>query len=1374
MGRRGRRRGTAKASSRRTSTPGSPRPGPQASSPDPLTHPIDMPIGRDEGADLGAQEVGAPLATLLDEQWWDSRSGAIAGRGYHFQDVIGTWLATRTIAGGFVVEQIVPEGLEDLSCEGMDAWHVQVKSRQAHVGDFPAAKAAGFVIDAWLRHRQRSTEQHEARLAVVFERPIARTSLGSWGQSLEEALSPDDAFRGALARAAAARDLDENDFAQVLQGICVVVVTWDDAEAETSTLLAQDTGLPAAAVLPIMLALRAEVARCADANAATSWSTRAGLTRTSLRRRVDELAALVDREALLEAVRDGVCEAVDLATPLEDASFYEGVAVQPGHVPAGLTVPRPDVVDAVLAGLDRTGACLVAGPSGAGKSAVAWMTAYVSRHVLWYRVRRLREQDVHLLLRLADAAGASVATPVGFVVDGVGVGALEAWDVLRRETAGRAGVLLLGSVRTEDMFPLATLADCAVVQPRLDEALAARIHSELTQRAATSTTHWLEAYERSDGLTLEYTYLLTRGRRLRDVLAEQVRARVRERRDIELAALATVASAHRWGASVPVAGLADALGVSEADLSRALRRLIDEHVLRREGDRLAGLHPLRSTVLAEEAHATPPPTMADTTRRLLWLLPPGELRTFVAGLLTDRHDLDGLVVTELAERAAGDEFDVLIAALHALRLADFSRTARRWVQVLDRHGVPPSMRPVTLNWAFIDSSLPEALSEAIDQRIIAAISEIGSTERDTCPMRDALVAAVGTEAILSSLARCSEPLTAARLLAPLAHTQLNSDAQAMVAGVPLATALRTASVNEIATLLAAAREVSLSLAEHLVGLTGGQDEILKTVFADHPWLTELEVIEQDGQTVSRARVLPAAGAPETEIDEDVRELARLLLHFVPAADKADVAAVFPGGRPMRIGDYTHATSGLLRQYARGRTAIAWNRARLRIAMAMVADADTTRRLNTGRRLLGDATPFVHTLSTGWIRGRLTRDDRDRLTRILQRLIHDVEQMHPPPPGTALYIADVDEEGMLEIDDPLHTLLHGIVSNLPGRLIDAEPNYRSLAAFIGDTLTREARKVEALDWRLLGLTQAPDTLPTLHGLLRDLHAVLAELAWGNTPQEALAREAKSTSRRTSLHQAATLARLSANRRLHAMVADLRQQCIHQQLDAEVVIREESYEREKATVWPPHTLAILVRLDSLSEWQDAQIRLREILTNLPETEPPVTLVPVRTGRIVPSFAATYVRQLWPAPNATRDWGDRLPPPHTTPLATSTLQAHQALQTLSAIAELARIRDIRAPVEAAAHTAASDFQHARHTIAAMTRDAVVEEVLDTLDTIAGRVQDELDGNLNDDDHSLAANIIEGIEEPNEDFNILAGLSLVTHEWDIDPAGARRLLSV
>jgi hypothetical protein len=189
-------------------------------------------------------------------------------------------------------------------------------------------------------------------------------------------------------------------------------------------------------------------------------------------------------------------------------------------------------------------------------------------------------------------------------------------------------------------------------------------------------------------------------------------------------------------------------------------------------------------------------------------------------------------------------------------------------------------------------------------------------------------------------------------------------------------------------------------------------------------------------------------------------------------------------------------------------------------------------------------------------------------------------------------------------------------------------------------------------------------------------------------------------------------------------------------------------------------------------DAQTHLVEILTDLPVGEPPVTVVPVREGKIVPSFAARYINGLWPAPDATMEWSEQLPPPHATPLANATLEAHQALQTLSAIAELARVRDIQQPVEVAAQAAASQFRQARQVIADLPSDPVVDEIFATLDALAGRVQEELDAPAKDNSFGLAANIAKGLEEPNEDFSILAGLSVVAHEWDIDPAGAQRLL--
>jgi hypothetical protein len=98
-------------------------------------------------------EVGdVDPAELVGALWSATRAGARSGRGYHYQDAVGAWLCGRALSGDLAVERIVPEGFEDLSCEGQDGCFVQVKSRQERVGDFTAATVARHVLDLAERH----------------------------------------------------------------------------------------------------------------------------------------------------------------------------------------------------------------------------------------------------------------------------------------------------------------------------------------------------------------------------------------------------------------------------------------------------------------------------------------------------------------------------------------------------------------------------------------------------------------------------------------------------------------------------------------------------------------------------------------------------------------------------------------------------------------------------------------------------------------------------------------------------------------------------------------------------------------------------------------------------------------------------------------------------------------------------------------------------------------------------------------------------------------------------------------------------------------------------------------------------------------------
>ncbi|MDE0170363.1 MAG: hypothetical protein OXS29_12775, partial [bacterium] len=78
----------------------------------------------------------------------------------------------------------------------------------------------------------------------------------------------------------------------------------------------------------------------------------------------------------------------------------------------------------------------------------------------------------------------------------------------------------------EDLMSLGDLSGCATVKVRLDENAAETIFQGLVRRGATTCPQWKEAFRESDGLTVEFTHMVTTGRSLRGVIGEQVQGRI--------------------------------------------------------------------------------------------------------------------------------------------------------------------------------------------------------------------------------------------------------------------------------------------------------------------------------------------------------------------------------------------------------------------------------------------------------------------------------------------------------------------------------------------------------------------------------------------------------------------------------------------------------------------------------------------------------------------------------------------------------------------------------------------------------------------------------------------------------------------------------
>jgi hypothetical protein len=261
---------------------------------------------------------------------------------------------------------------------------------------------------------------------------------------------------------------DELDTA--MASTAVVGESWESITAQTIRHLDALANVPPSALLYLARELRFMVADAADANATAPLEERSSLDRTSLIVAIQRFIEHVDIDALQAAILDGICEPLDLALPATaDDRFYEGTSTQPGHVAAGLVVPRPDLVAEVLSGLEHQSAALLTGPSGVGKSAVLWTVPLALPGVLWFRVRRLAEADASSLIRLARTYRATAETPVGFLVDAAGTGDFQEWARLRAEASAVPGILLVGTARNEDLMALGDLSGCATISVRLDE-----------------------------------------------------------------------------------------------------------------------------------------------------------------------------------------------------------------------------------------------------------------------------------------------------------------------------------------------------------------------------------------------------------------------------------------------------------------------------------------------------------------------------------------------------------------------------------------------------------------------------------------------------------------------------------------------------------------------------------------------------------------------------------------------------------------------------------------------------------------------------------------------------------------------------------------
>jgi hypothetical protein len=1044
--------------------------------------PVDPRDGGPSGSD--APDEGGELLVAL---WKQSRAGARAGRGFHFQDAVGAWLAAQIASGEFSNSVLVPEGLEDLWLEGVSPIHVQVKSRVERSGSFPVGVASRHILDAWSRHSSRGFS--DQRLVVVLERGIeGERELDQVDRTLQESLSAGSPLRQKLRQRAQGQGLTGIEVDQVMAATVVLGPSWEALTADTLRHLRSLADLPPTALLYLARDLRLSVAEAADANATASLESRSALSRTQVVASIERLVEHMDLDALESAIHEGICEPLDLTLPsAPDDRFYEGMATQPGHVSAGLVVPRPDLVAEVLAGVEQLGAAVLTGPSGVGKSAVLWTVPQARPGVLWFRVRRLADADVPPLIRLARAYRATPETPIGFLVDAAGTGDFRGWARLRAEAAAVAGLLLVATARREDLMALGDLSECATIGVQLDEAAAETIFEGLVRRGATTSPHWREAFRAAGGLTMEFTHLLSRGRRLDQVVGEQIRVRIEHGRGSELRLLSLVAVADRWSSALPMESAADACDATELELRQAISRLAEEHLVVERDGILTGLHPLRSAAIARAVHAQPPPTLSATMKSVLPALPPEQLHRFIANALRDEPELVSQVI-ETADPPSGG-VDRVVGYLHGLRLADFYNLAASWRDIAEEHEVPPSAQPVLFMFATAELEFPDFFPAELELARQAMVATSGTAYRDE------LVHDLGLDELSALLVATNALDSASRLLSTLdgyGEGLAREARELLTHDAPLIESLVACSVDELGDCLAAARGCGPTLAALLQDQIGGELETLRRIRAQNPWITDLDVRPVDGHTVGYGRLLHASDELQGDPRERAIGLGKLLLRCLPHIDRVDVQALLPGGHELTIRDFTHGISGLHRQYDRPRLETAWNQARMRAAHTLLGQSHTER-LAAALPLLEETAELTRVVGTSLVRRANGETGSDELGERVARLHTQARALRPPLGGVELGDTGLIDGRGVPASDPLFGLITDLTGNAFGRLVDRD-SYTALAAYLHDTVIgKHLKEAQHEPWQLIGVDDHPPSLDDLGEALSDLHAVVDELS-----------------------------------------------------------------------------------------------------------------------------------------------------------------------------------------------------------------------------------------------------------------------------------------
>jgi hypothetical protein len=1141
----------------------------------------------------------------LEDVWDNSRAGARAGRGFHYQHLVVVHVLLLQWAKKIRLGSIVPEGLEDftLESEEIELW-VQIKSKRD--GLFSQNQA-----DKYLQIVKEKSNSTLKKLKPIKELLILEQSCSNFDEKFV-----DDIFDSE--HTIFVSKVPENDSVKLL------VEQLDVAEIVANGIVSD---------------LYMLVADCSQKNAKLDYAKRQKISSNDVEGIINIVLSYSDFSLIDKAILNRSIKLIQFEISEPNDNFYKGVKARPKHISSGLALFQNSIIKEVTSNLASKNKCLICGPSGAGKSALLWTTVFESfDQYRWFELSSTTTvQDINSIFEFISSRSPSRKYPIAIAFDEINSQNYEVWNLCFQHFLDIDDLYFIGSIRAEDKYLINNSGEIYTRELSLDSETAEFIWKNLSKTKNTDWQHWQEPYNNSKKLMLEYIHILTQGNRLSELVSDQIKARENHERYHELAIIRVCSEISAFGGEIDAVKLQKALNISPQEISLALKRLLDEHLVHenRKGV-LGGLHDIRSNALSAACHDGIIFNKHDSLIVGLKCATYETLPYIVYSTFKNiQPKAQEQLINELAKLLSdNDESYFWVGILKGLGLVTLEHSVNLLINKLEKYQVRRSIWNTVSMFAITDAEPPKIGGNTHWQSVIDCLEEYKSESH--IDYRLLCLALLDENTKRPKLRNLEDSTEFLACIIPFYKDSVfptNFDID-----VVKTSDYDGNKISDLADFLLSAYQINPDFSQNIVEKLGGTDALLNIYHSQSSWLTKPKLISngKHGVTVGSNIHFIADDDVQADFNTLAVDNCEVLLALSPQAKAAECRIVWPNGESFKVGEHSYHDKNMPRANIHAKDKVVWNVAFQKIMNSKASIERSTDYTIAIQDCINKSEKLFRAFSEQWIKGKST-NQKNLLAEKFNEIINTVNELNYSEEETGSQ--QFNKQNKTPEIDRLTGVISGLLSNLSTRMGKVVPGEKckSEAVYAGDLAQDFLAQRTLKIWSFIS-SPPIEQLTKLSKRIEDVSYILHEMDHDPSPNKiaSIIKVAKKGTLGGGIAAAARFSRDCADKKLRKLLNSLKNELALKEHYIDFELKK--IESKDSIYWPPVEISILIKMENVLEEAGHIDIVLESAKNILGQDWLYSLTPLVKGVVVSSMSVKPAFNMpLPYPNSefTKNW-------------------------------------------------------------------------------------------------------------------------------------------